>query len=137
MKFITPSQKHVESLKKLFSQLSDLEITNIDILAMQNPDHAYLVLENKGEVVGFGALIVYYLPTIGIVGKIEEIIVDEKYRGQGYGRKIMKKLLEIATEKNLQKVQLTSNPKRVAARSLYQSLGFDMRDTNVFVKELD
>lgn len=136
MDFTTPTKKHAKSLKSLFSQLTGREIINIDILAMQNPSQDYLVLENNGEVVGFGALISYYLPTVGMVGKIEEIIVDEKFRGQGLGRKLLEKLLKTATNKKLVKVQLTSNPKRIAARKLYESLGFTMKDTDVFIKEL-
>lgn len=91
-----------------------------------------LVIEMDGEVAGFASLITYRVPTRGIVGRIEDVIVDEKFRGQGLGRGIMEELIKIAKEKNIALIDLTSNPKRIAARKLYESLGFEIYDTGVF-----
>ncbi len=129
-KFEIKDQGQVE---KLFLQLTGREV-NIEIEDLMN-DNAVncLVIEEDEEVVGFASLITYYLPTLGKMGEIEEVIVDEKCRGKGYGREIMESLIKLAKEKKLKKLQLTSNPNREVARALYIKLGFEMRDTNVFV----
>lgn len=91
-----------------------------------------IVVENDGEVAGFASLITYQVPTKGWVGRIEDVIVDEKFRGMGLGRGLMEKLIEIAKEKELEIIDLTSNPQRTEARKLYESLGFEIRETGVF-----
>lgn len=95
------------------------------------------MLENdEGEVIGSATLAVYQGPIKGLTGVVEDVIIDEKYRGQGLGRMIMNKLIEVAEENNLQQITLTSNPSRTAARKLYQDLGFDLYDTGFFKKIL-
>ena len=91
-----------------------------------------IVIENDGEIAGFASLITYRVPTKGLVGRVEDVIVDEKYRAQGLGRGVMEKIIEIAKEKKVSLIDLTSNPKRAAARKLYESLGFEIHDTGVF-----
>lgn len=137
MNFTTPQDKHMGDLKSLFSQLTGGNVAEIDICAMQNGKNVYVLLEENEKAIGFGALISYYLPTVGEIGKIEEVVIDENYRGQGLGKKLLQKLLEIAKEKKLKKVQLTSSPRREAARSMYQAAGFQIKDTNVFVLDLE
>ena len=69
---------------------------------------------------------------VGRFGYVEEVAVEETLRGQGLGRRVMRRLVEVALEHNLDFVELTSRPTRVAANGLYRSLGFDQRETNVF-----
>jgi len=91
-----------------------------------------VVIEKDGEVAGFATLVTYRVPTKGIIGRIEDVIVDEKYRGQGIGRGVMEELIRMAKEKNIFLIELTSKPQRTAARKLYESLGFEVYDTGVF-----
>ncbi len=64
---------------------------------------------------------------------IEDVVVDEAFRGQGIGRKLLKAAVDYvkSTETEV-KIFLTSNPSRVAARSLYFSEGFEEYETGVF-----
>ncbi len=66
------------------------------------------------------------------VGLIEGIIVDQNYRGQGIGTQLMHYLITQAQKLNLHHLDLTSNPKRLAANKLYTKLGFLKRNTNVY-----
>ncbi|KAG0274323.1 hypothetical protein BGZ95_009905 [Linnemannia exigua] len=64
---------------------------------------------------------------------IEDVVVDGTCRGRGLGKGLMRRGLDDAV--NIHKcvmVDLTSNPNRIEARTLYQSLGFELRDTGVF-----
>ena len=103
---------------------------------MNDSDCTCLVIENNGEIVGFGALIIYQTPVKSYVGTIEDVVVDEAYRGQGLGRKLIQELIQIAKDKNIKMVSLTSDPSRVVARKLYTSLGFSLLKTGVFRLEL-
>ena len=63
---------------------------------------------------------------------IEDVIVDEKFRGQGAGRALIRAAVRHAEVSGYSVVYLTSNPARTAARSLYRSEGFEEYKTGVF-----
>ena len=65
-------------------------------------------------------------------GRIEDVVVADSHRGQGIGRELMRRLIAEAMRRKLTQVELTSAPARVAANHLYQSLGFALRETNVY-----
>lgn len=125
------------SLQSLFSQLianfnGILEIENL----ISDQRCNCIVIDDGNSAVGFGSLVTYMVPSKGEVGRIEDIIIDEKYRGKGLGRKLLEKLISIADEKKLSHIYLTCRPERVAARKLYESLGFKKGDTNMFSLDL-
>ena len=59
-------------------------------------------------------------------------MVHADYRGQGLGRMLLDRLLSEARALSPIEVQLTSKPARVAANRLYQSMGFQRKETNVY-----
>ncbi|KAF9207265.1 hypothetical protein BGZ49_000817 [Haplosporangium sp. Z 27] len=64
---------------------------------------------------------------------IEDLVVSNHCRGQGVGRGLMKRALFDAVHiRNCSMVDLTSKPDRVQARALYESLGFQIRDTGAY-----
>lgn len=138
MKFVELSHKHKDKLKELFIQLTKRPTSNVDIAAMlDDKKNFYAVLEKNDTLIGFGVLIMYHIPSTGKVGRIEDVIVDEKYRGQGFGKLLVQKMISVARENGLVKLNLTSNSQRIAAQKLYETLGFQKRDTDVFVLQLD
>lgn len=124
-------------LRKLFEQFAGREVL-LDSKSIIDDDRCLCyVLENEnGEVIGSATLAVYQGPVKGLTGVVEDVIVDEKYRGQGLGKMIMNKIIEVAEDNDLQQVTLTSNSSRVVARKLYQDLGFELIDTGFFKKIL-
>jgi len=56
---------------------------------------------------------------------IMRLMVDEKYQGKGYGREIMRQILDVFRENaEIKKVGISYEPHNEAARKLYASLGF-------------
>ena len=128
-------EDHAEVLE-LFKQLND-SIESFDAQSIINDNNCYcVVLEENGGVKGFGALILHHVPTRGLVGRLEDIIIGEASRQKGFGRKIVEHLIEKAKNMGAASIDLTSNPQRIAAHSLYESLGFQKRDTGSYRKEL-
>lgn len=101
---------------------------------VNDPNVHCLVIEDEtiNAIVGHGALVVTRVPSKGKIGIVHDIVVADNYRGQGLGRLVMSRLIDIATGLGLNHVDLTSNPSRVPARKLYESLGFVLLNTGVF-----
>ena len=90
-----------------------------------------LVAHADGDIVGSLTLVLVRIPT-GLRAIIEDVVVDERVRGQGVGRALNEAALELARDAGAVTVDLTSRPSREAANRLYLRLGFEIRDTNVY-----
>lgn len=121
-----------KDIKLLFKQLTNGPIKfNIDEILKDKKCNCIVLVDNK-KAIGFGALVRFTIPSKGEVGMIEDIIVDESYRGKGFGRTILQELISIAKKENVLHVDLTSKRIRIKARKLYESLGFVMRESDIF-----
>jgi ribosomal protein S18 acetylase RimI-like enzyme len=86
---------------------------------------------DDGTVIGTLTLVLFRIPT-GVRASIEDVVVDEEARGQGVGEALTRAALELAAKQGARTVDLTSRPTRQAANRLYERLGFQRRDTNVW-----
>lgn len=92
------------------------------------PDHFYIVAKDGERVVGFCSLTVKHnLWLQDFLGNVDEMVVDENYRGQGIGKKLMQRITEIATENNCKRLELESSFHRERAHAFYEELGFEKR----------
>ena len=92
--------------------------------------HVYVIREG-GHIVATGTLCVKHTLEFAIAD-IESVVVSLKYRGRGYGKKLMNAIIDVAKQLNMHHIQLTSNPKRVVANQLYHNIGFERYDTNCY-----
>ncbi|MEU8221875.1 GNAT family N-acetyltransferase [Kribbella sp. NPDC048915] len=90
-----------------------------------------LIARTANTIVGTLTLVVFSIPT-GVRARIEDVVVDESARGQGIGAVLTEKAIALAKEAGARTVDLTSRPDRTAANRLYQRLGFQLRDSNVY-----
>ena len=85
-----------------------------------------IVAERNGEIVG--TLQITFTPSISFQGAkratVESVRVDEKYRGCGVGKELMRWAIARAREENCVAVQLTTNAERKDAHRFYENLGF-------------
>jgi ribosomal protein S18 acetylase RimI-like enzyme len=84
-----------------------------------------------GEIMGALTLVMFPIPT-GTRAWIEDVVVDEAARGRGVGAALTQEAVRLAREQGARTVDLTSRPSRGAANRLYQRLGFEIRDSQVF-----
>ena len=92
--------------------------------------------DENGRILGSATLATFITPT-GTHGWIEDVIVDRDARRRGIGRALTEACLEKARQISLREVNLTSRPSREAANKLYQELGFQQRETNVYRYSLE
>jgi len=57
-------------------------------------------------------------------GLLEDLYVEEEFRGKGFGKMLVQKILEIAKEENCYKIIATSRFNREYVHSFYEKLGF-------------
>ena len=128
----------VEALLRLLPQVSSRggDVTAERVRrVVQQPSTTVIVAKVDGRVVG-SATLIRLLSLVGQFGYVEEAVVDESARGAGIGRSLIEGLADIARAEGLDFLELTSRPAREAANRLYQSLGFALRETNVYRLDL-
>ena len=127
------TQTQFEDLKLLMSELSDrVNFTQTDLMLVLKDSncHLYVILDGE-RIVGCATLCIFHSPT-GTKASIEDVVVSSAYRGQHLGKQLMEYVLEQAKAYAPIVLHLTSNPMRVAANHLYQSIGFQKEETNCY-----
>lgn len=96
-------------------------------------DHSPEIAKEKprGRIVGEG-LLFHNWKFMFSTGCIDDVIVDEKYRGKGLGKILTHAMINKAKELGMKHIDCTSRPHRIAAHKLYEKAGFEKRDTNVY-----
>ena len=130
---VTP--KLVDSYKKLIPQLSTSSLPpteeELDQIIRSDASMILIAENNNNEIVGTMTLVLFHIPT-GLRAWIEDVVVDSDHRGEGIGKKLNQEALQIAQKAGAKTVELTSRPTRESANRLYQDLGFQKRETNVY-----
>ena len=129
---VTPAL--VEAFARLIPQLSKSNPppTEAELQEMVDAPGTHVLVARDGEqVIGSLTLVVFRIPT-GVRAWIEDVVVDEAGRGKGVGEALNQFALDVARAAGSKTVDLTSRPSREAANRLYQRIGFQARETNVY-----
>ena len=95
------------------------------------PGTRLLVARVDGEIAGTLTLVTFPILT-GLRAWIEDVVVDESARGQGVAEALNRAAIDRARAAGAVSIDLTSRPSREAANRLYQRIGFEPRETNVY-----
>ncbi len=130
----TYSQKYHEAMQRFLNQLttSPMVLTESmfqQLLASEN-SHLFFIMKDE-QIAGMLTVGIYYSPTGGKAW-IEDVVVDETFRGQGISKQLVAHAIEFVKSQQIPLLMLTSNPKRIAANKLYQAMGFERKETNVY-----
>lgn len=127
------SPSDVASVNHLLAQLTQNphKITEIKLEKISQNNRFLLALDQNNKIIGMATLALINIPT-GNSGRIEDVVVDEKFRGQGIGTTLIKKLIAEGKKLHLKRIDLTSKPERIEANKLYLSLNFLRYETNVY-----
>ena len=114
--------KSLDSLKQA-SNIEESKAKEIFQKINANPDHIIAVAELDGKIVGATTLLIEskFIHDGGLVGHIEDVVVNKEYQGQKIGEKIMKYLIEIAKNRGCYKTILDCTDD---VKPFYEKLGF-------------
>ena len=124
----------LQAINKLLPQLSAMAkpLSEKELIYLIDSESNQLVLATeKEEIYGMLSLVTCKLPT-GKKALVEDLVVDGSVRDKGIGKMLLNKAIELAKDQELRYIDLTSNPLRKEANALYQKLGFEKRETNVY-----
>jgi ribosomal protein S18 acetylase RimI-like enzyme len=136
-------QNDLIDLASLFEELSG-KPTDINLM-LKN----YEWMEKNGDYIVLGAK--YERRLVGslmgiichdLVGEcmpfmvIENVIVSNKFRGQGIGKKLMFEIEKIGKERNCYYTMFVSGAQRKEAHKFYESLGYKLDEVQGFKKYL-
>lgn len=128
------TEELVEAFARLIPQLSSssappghAELTEM----ITSPACDVLIARDHTGVLGTLTLVTFRIPT-GVRAWIEDVVVDDAARGKGVGDKLNRFALDLAAQHGAKTVDLTSRPSREAANRLYQRIGFQPRQTNIY-----
>jgi len=98
---------------------------------VDSADSLLFVARVSGRIVGSLTLALYRIPT-GLKAWIEDVVVDDSARGRGVGDRLNRAAIDAAAARGAKNVSLTSRSSREAANRLYQRLGFQPYETNLY-----
>ena len=103
--------EHADAIKRFHEISSD-------------PNYIIKVAEIDGKVVAATTLLIEpkFIHHLGKVGHIEDVVTDEKFQGQGIGKKIIHALLEEAKKRGCYKTILDCDDKVIP---FYEKIGFE------------
>ena len=115
--------EYIDGINNLLGQLtsSPKEMNEALLQAIVESDRTHLFLAYIGnQMVGMATLAAYVIPT-GTKAWVEDVVVE-----------LVNHMVEYTKKYSPCSLMLTSRPMRVAANKLYQSVGFEKRETNVY-----
>lgn len=98
---------------------------------LSSKSYLLFVARDGRRIVGMVSLILMEIP-VAFRTRMEDMVVDEAYRGQGIGGKLSNAIIAAAKKNGGASMDLTTKPGRSSAHKLYEKLGFEKRDTDAY-----
>ena len=124
---ITDYSQVIQIWKKSFSKKFDQEI-NTKYLSDTNS--ITLVAVDDNIITGVASLHIINKLT-RTLGLIEDVAVNENYRGKGIGKKLVQKLIGLASDNKCDKIVLNSSEKN---STFYKKIGFEKNDIQMIIR---
>ena len=130
----TYSPEYLEAMQRFLDQLTTSPMVLTESMFQQllesENSHLFFIMKDE-QIAGMLTVGIYHSPTGGKAW-IEDVVVDETFRGQGLSKLLVAHAIEFVKAQQIPSLMLTSNPKRIAANKLYQAMGFERKETNVY-----
>ena len=117
----------IQIWKESFSNKFEQEINT---KYLSDPNSITLVSVDNNTITGVASLHIINKLT-RTLGLIEDVAVNENYRGKGIGKKLVQKLIELASDKKCDKIVLNSSNKNSA---FYKKIGFEKNQIQMIIR---
>ena len=117
----------IELWTKSLSNKFDNEINTSHL---SDPGSITLVSVDNNTITGVASLYIIKKLT-RTLGLIEDVAVNENYRGKGIGKKLVEKLIGIAVDKKCDKTVLNSSEQN---SEFYKKFGFEINEIQMIIR---
>jgi len=97
---------------------------------LSDPNSTTIVISVEDIIVGVASIHIIQKLT-RILGVIEDVAVNKKYRGKGVGKKLVERLILIGKQKNCDKIVLSSSEKN---SKFYEKIGFKKKELQMVIR---
>ena len=131
------SEKVAAQIDALIEQLDPKKGCDLPLLKalVESSSSELWVAKEENSIIGMATL-TFSKRIGGECARLEDVVVDENQRGKGLGKLLCQRMIERAKERGAYSLQLTSRKERQVANKMYQSMGFELRDTNAYLMRL-
>jgi ribosomal protein S18 acetylase RimI-like enzyme len=121
------SYRHARQLAEESSKRwNEPKLADATMMHLDDPHFDAVLALKDGQAVATAGVL-----AVGEIGRIEEVFISEKYRRLGFGRTMMSRALEICARSLFKHVLLSCAADNVAAKGLYDQLGFGVIGTMI------
>ncbi|MFL6539209.1 MAG: GNAT family N-acetyltransferase [Chthoniobacterales bacterium] len=120
-----------ELLGELFSAESDFcpdkhkQLHGLRLIFEQpNRGRVFVLREDRAIVGMINLLFTISTAEGGFVITLEDLVVHDRYRGKGYGSKLLQYAIDFAKQKNFLRITLLTDRPEVASQALFKRYGF-------------
>lgn len=124
-------------LEQLYHGDIGINVKEVFNKLVKNKRSCVMMAEQCGKTLG--VLIGSYYLDIDwedMVAKIQALIVEDKHRNKGIGKRLVQQFLERAKQKGCRAVTSRVNRKNQTARLFHEKLGFEEAETYEYILEL-
>jgi len=129
---------HVEARPDVYRELQT-RMSHKEYEQLLEEDHRFLYvaeLLDQNEIVGYASAQLNVIQNVDLLMDrkmlyINEIIVGSKHRGHGTGNLLMKELIELGKEMQVDSVELTVSTFNTGAQAFYEQLGLAVRSSRM------
>ena len=97
---------------------------------LSDPNSTTIVISIEDIIVGVASIHIIKKLT-RILGIIEDVAVNKKYRGKGVGKKLVERLILIGKQKNCDKIVLSSSEQN---SKFYEKIGFKKKELQMVIR---
>ena len=93
---------------------------------LAHPDYTGIVAEDGGDVVGLVLVhLEHGLEYDAIYGRIMGLVIDERSRGRGLGKLLMRHVERWCKDQGADRIVLTSANRRIDSHKFYDAIGYE------------
>ena len=115
------------NIEKDFSVDTSKQVRGLELM-IANPERGVIKVarDNQGKAIGMVSAQLVISTTQGAASAwIEDMVMDEDYRGSGIGKSLLNAILKWATDKGATRAQLLVDIENISAVGYYQHLGWE------------
>jgi len=112
-------------LMQLVPEIPRESVTQICSVLLELPTAEVIVGERENEIIGIITL--SFRPAIhhgGLLGVIDELVVDERYRSRGIGNRLVDYAIEVFRQRGAVDIEVVSALHRTRSHEFYERKGF-------------